>query len=591
MFKNQLQNVSVLWSFKGRGTALALLAIIFALCQGNAIGADGRHALIIGIGQYSEASNTTTLEGVPMDMVHARRMAREMGVPSSAIVELRDSQATKENIQKEFKKLAEKVMEGDRVFIYHSGHGTRYQQGNNCLQGLQTYTTGKFTVTDILSEAEIATYTKPISEKADKVLVMIDACFSGGVINSTTRSLRDRLNIKPKFNDNSNQQCENVGVNQITARSVLSEIKRFGVHEENFVQIAAASNNEVSWDAKELGGLATHSLMQCLTGEATDLNGSGAISLDEIRACAQIKLNALMKPHERLGMLPSTIQVRGNRNLIPVAVKPPPEIVAQIPVVQPPSQVINTEPPKPPTISPPAITAPIAELPKPPAPTQPIKPPVAIAPPQLEPLKPIVEQAEPIKPPVMQVIPPVKPVPPKPPTVNAPPPVEPALASLATLKDIEQQRNPKRVIDVKVSKPTMKIGKDSLDLSIKSSHDGYAYVVLLGSDKKSFYILYPNGLDKENKVMAGQTLQIPKADWQIKATGPAGTDNILVMVSDSPRKLDTLAMAEPTASAPFTFALNDLGGRSNLISFLTGSGVDGKSESFGAKIISVKEVQ
>ena len=93
-----------------------------------------RAALIIGIGQYSEASNTDTLHGVPVDMLNARRMAKEMGISNDNIVELRDSQATKENIQREFKKLAEKVKEGDRVFIYHSGHGTRYQQANNCLQ-------------------------------------------------------------------------------------------------------------------------------------------------------------------------------------------------------------------------------------------------------------------------------------------------------------------------------------------------------------------------------------------------------------------------------------------------------------------------
>lgn len=174
-----------------------------------------RAALIIGIGQYSEASNTDTLHGVPVDMLNARRMAKEMGISNDNIVELRDSQATKENIQREFKKLAEKVKEGDRVFIYHSGHGTRYQQANNCLQGLQTYTTGKFTVADILTESEIAAFTKPISEKADKVVVMIDACFSGGVINPSTRSIGDRLNIRPKFNDNSSQSCENIGVNKI----------------------------------------------------------------------------------------------------------------------------------------------------------------------------------------------------------------------------------------------------------------------------------------------------------------------------------------------------------------------------------------
>jgi hypothetical protein len=169
------------------------------------------------------------------------------------------------------------------------------------------------------------------------------------------------------------------------------------------------------------------------------------------------------------------------------------------------------------------------------------------------------------------------------------PPPEPVLASLATLKDIEQQRNPRRVVDVKLGKPTLKIGKDSLDLSIKSNHDGYVYLILLGSDAKSFYVLYPNGLDKNNVIKAGQTVRIPKPDWEVKSAGPVGTNNLLVLVSDSPRKLDTLTMAEPTANEPFTYALNDIGGRAALINFLTTS--DGQSESFSAKLLTVKEVK
>ena len=576
--------------------------------------AEGRHALIIGVGKYSDASNTPTLHGIPMDMANARRMAKEMGVSNNSIVELRDDLATKENIQNEFKKLAEKVRAGDRVFIYHSGHGARYPQGDVCVEGLQTYTKGKFTVTDVLSEAEIAAYTKPISEKADKVLMVIDTCFSGGVINPKTRSVSTELNIHPKNNPNA-QQCD-VGVNQVMARGargLLSELKRLGVHDENFVQIAAANNNEVSWDTKELGGLATHTLTQCLTGEATDLNKSGAISLDEVRACAQIKLNALMKPYEKLGMLPSNIQITGNRNLIPVAAqKPPTEVTAPV-------QVVQTSPP-PPAIAPPqvqpessrptveviaqtpttetkplAVTAPVvvAEVPKPPpalppaiahpqVQPEPIQPPAAVVPTQAQP--------EPVKPPpATQALPPPVQPPPKPPA--AAPPAELALASLEALKDIEQQRNPNRQLDVKLSKSALKIGKDSLNLTVKSNHDGYVYIVLLGSDAKSFYVLYPNGLDKDNRIKAGKALQLPKPDWQIKAAGPVGTNNILVMVSDTPRKLDDLAMADPTAAEPFTYAINDIGGRSALINFLTGAGVDGRSESFGAKLLTVKEVQ
>jgi hypothetical protein len=53
------------------------------------------------------------------------------------------------------------------------------------------------------------------------------------------------------------------------------------------------------------------------------------------------------------------------------------------------------------------------------------------------------------------------------------------------------------------------------------------------------------------------------------------------MVSDTPRKLDKLVIADATASEPFTYALNNLSGRSSLINFLTGSGVDGRSEKAG----------
>jgi hypothetical protein len=241
----------------------------------------------------------------------------------------------------------------------------------------------------------------------------------------------------------------------------------------------------------------------------------------------------------------------------------------------------------------------VAVVTPPPEPPRPVVvasiPPVVIAPavpPTPAPGPTSVVTLESVKPspaPSVQVAvqPPVKPAP-EPIKVQ---PAESVFASLATLKDIEQQSNPKRVVDVKVSKPAMKIGKDSLDLSIKSSHDGYIYMILLGSDAKSFYVLYPNGLDKNNAIKAGQTVRIPRPDWEVKAAGPVGTNNLLVMVSDSPRKLNTLTMAEPTAAEPFTYALNDIGGRSALINFLTSSGTDGKSESFGAKLVAIKEVK
>ncbi len=97
-------------------------------------------------------------------------------------------------------------------------------------------------------------------------------------------------------------------------------------------------------------------------------------------------------------------------------------------------------------------------------------------------------------------------------------------------------------------------------------------------------------LDGDNRIGAGGPMPQPEPDWAVKAAGPAGTDQLLVMVSDTPRMPDGLTLPEPTAAVPSTYALNTLGGRSALIDFLTGSGLDGKSASFDATLVSLKEV-
>jgi hypothetical protein len=293
-------------------------------------------------------------------------------------------------------------------------------------------------------------------------------------------------------------------------RNLLGEITRLGAAQENFVQIAAANYDEVSWDNQRLGGLATHSVAQCLLGDAADLNQSGAVSLDEVRVCAQGKMNALMAPYRKDGLIASTLQVRGNRNLV----------------------VVPTPPEAAPPAPPPSTTTTLADPP-------------------------------------------------------SPPPVAVTDAADATLEDIYQQRDPRRVVEVKAP-ASVRIGRDPFAFTLKSSHDGYLYVLMLGSDKKSFYLLFPNKLDADNRIVAGKPYEFPRREWRAMPAGPAGADKLLFVVSQSPRVLDRIGLE---AAGDYMYAPTDFLSRRKLVGALLGHAAFRSSNWMGATLLDVAEVQ
>ena len=103
--------------------------------------------------------------------------------------------------------------------------------------------------------------------------------------------------------------------------------------------------------------------------------------------------------------------------------------------------------------------------------------------------------------------------------------------------------------------------------------------------------MYPNKFDSENFIRANTTVRIPASSWQIKAAGPAGVDNLLVLVSDSPRDLSVLGEFGQDSNSPFVYALNILSGRKSLIEYMVGKTKDGSSEKFAAKLLSVSEIK
>lgn len=528
-----------------------------------------RTALIIGISRYADPA-VTPLRGVEHDMASARTIARAMGVPENGMRVVRNAEATKAGLLAILRDFGERTREGTRALVYFSGHGTRYfdPEAGGCVEGLLTYDG------QVITNAELAQATQAVGQRADKLVVMLDACHSEGVLpakGAETRGLASAL--VPKFSTGpaSGSAAACSVVSNYRTRGLFTESTRLGALRENVVLITSARPDEVSFDDPNNGGLATVGIRDCLLGKARDLDASGAVSLEEIRRCAQSFVSERLRAYPHLA--PHTISLSGNRNLVPVS-RPPVAGAAPVQAARPAESAAPA-----PIASAPAATSPVQQ------PTAPVAAPAAV---QVSAPVATPAPAPAPAPPPSVVQPSVPAAPPAPAPAPAPPP--PALASLATLADIAAQADPRRMPEVSGQAGALRIGRDFLELTVMPQRDGFLYLVLLGSDTRSFYLLFPNALDMSNRVRAGQPVRLPREDWRIRAAGPAGINHLLVVVADTPRSLERLTRVKPDARSPFTFTLNTLDGRSALFDFLT-SAPAGGTESFGARLLTVEEVR
>lgn len=478
-----------------------------------------RHALFIGIGWYANPG-IPRLDGVVHDMASAQRMADAMAIPRHNTVVLRDGAATAARIREEIEALNERVRDGDRVFVYYSGHGTRWLDATlgekQCTEGLVAVDG------EVLSSRKMAEMLSPLARKTDKLLVFYDACFSGGVAEAPFRSPRPQRSLAaltPKFTAaGASAVCATPS--NFRTRSLALVMQAGGSLPENVVHIAASRPDEVSFDSSLTGGLATSAWRDCFLGDARDRDRSGAVTVDEITQCAQEKIDRSLVQLNVAGILGQTMTVGGNRAFVPAWIA---------------STFVATDAAS--TVRPGSDPGPTAE-------------PADI------------------------------------------------------LTEVHRQRDASRTVEVRVARPVLRINRDALEMTIRSDRDGYVYVAIAGSDRTSLYLLYPNGKDQDNRLVAREALVLPRSDWEVVAAGPAGRDTLLVMVTDTPRRLDLLH-AHP--EGPFMKALLDESGRSRLQSVLangsrspscaTESSGDAEkdsvrrcSDAFGAALVSIDEV-
>jgi len=121
---------------------------------------------------------------------------------------------------------------------------------------------------------------------------------------------------------------------------------------------------------------------------------------------------------------------------------------------------------------------------------------------------------------------------------------------VSTLRDLRAASSPSYKVSIK-GKTQLAIGKDFLDFSITTNRPGYLYVLHVGSDGKTFDLLFPNQIDEDNRIAAGTTT-LPRPSWRIRSAGPAGSSHILAIVSPVKKDIGkgmNFSQTFPTAKA------------------------------------------
>lgn len=461
-----------------------LWMLLGLLVSGAACAAN--HALIMTIGDYQ--AGIPRLKGVVHDRESARSIARLLGVRDEDMLEYHNGQLTLEGMQRAFDELDRRVAPGDRVFIYYSGHGSRQRVSDpeaRCAEALVTVNG------NALVDAEMESRLKRLSGRAQKIIAMFDACHSGG---ATVRSAGGAAYAPKYWRKGGEDACEKP-VNIVTRNLGLAARTAAG---SNYVYIAAAKDNEISLDQPGKGGVATQSWLACMSGEAVDADASGGLTVDEIRQCAQARIDTQLKDAQ--GFLPHHINVTGNSDLVMT-------LAGDAPVEAPPAAAQAVVP-----------ALPVVAVP-------PVMPPQPVA------------AAQPAAP---------EPV----------PAAAPALPS--TFQDIYNGRDGVRTVEMTPVRDRLRIGKDEFRFTVRSSQAGYLYLLMAGSDGRTFDLLFPNKLDGDNYLQAGQSLQLPRITWEITAQGPRGRDYILAIVADAPRDLSTLPLRN---AGPFSVVAATTGGK------------------------------
>jgi hypothetical protein len=155
-------------------------------------------ALLIGATKYQ--SSEYDLPGINLDLIEMRRVARKLGFEEKNISTLTGKDVTLKNLKQKFSGfLSEGVSPSDSVLVYYSGHGVQVPDKNGdeedgadeaiALYDLKASfdSDGALNWSGVLADDDFSELLKDVV--SENIIVIVDACHSGTVTRSYTRSI------------------------------------------------------------------------------------------------------------------------------------------------------------------------------------------------------------------------------------------------------------------------------------------------------------------------------------------------------------------------------------------------------------------
>ena len=289
-----------------RVAAAALAACSLA---GATLARADNHALIMTIDYVGVLpQGGGALPGIDEDGKLAVKIAEGMGVPGQNIRWLRNGDLTMAGMTGAIRDLTQnRLRDGDKVFLYYSGHGSQRvgSNGSKCTESMVTHDLKHY------EDDQLRQTLDALAVRASQVVMFNDSCFAGGTATkdlsrSTDGSVSKFYEVEKAGSAADASYVCGTHVNKDFASRTLGAVAR--ERPTQMLYVAASGDNEVS-RASPVGSWATQAWAHCLSGARADRDRNGFVDGEELRQCSQSFINERFPKQQ-------TVSLVGNRSLV-----------------------------------------------------------------------------------------------------------------------------------------------------------------------------------------------------------------------------------------------------------------------------------